>query len=100
MTQHSEETQIALIHRDLKAINEKIDSLNRALDVVATVDKVVHTHTIELSHLNSEVKENTTDIRALEQRLSALENWRWYVLGIFLALGIFLSGIPWKVVLF
>lgn len=34
-----------------------------------------------------------------ELRVRALENWRWYILGIMAAAGLVLSGIPWKVVL-
>lgn len=34
-----------------------------------------------------------------EERIRALENWRWYVLGIVFAVAFFLSGVPWKVVL-
>ena len=33
-----------------------------------------------------------------EERIRALENWRWYVLGIVFAVAFFLSGVPWKVV--
>jgi hypothetical protein len=34
-----------------------------------------------------------------EERIRALESWRWYVLGIVFAVAFFLSGVPWKVVL-
>lgn len=33
-----------------------------------------------------------------EDRIRALENWRWYVLGIVFAVAFFLSGVPWKVI--
>lgn len=35
---------------------------------------------------------------AEEERIRALENWRWYVLGIMFAIAFFLSGVPWKVI--
>lgn len=35
---------------------------------------------------------------AEEERIRALENWRWYVLGIMFAIVFFLSGVPWKVI--
>ena len=44
----------------------------------------------------SEKSDNKFDEK--EERIRALENWRWYVLGIVFAVAFFLSGVPWKVV--
>ena len=87
---HEHSTQIALLHRDVKSMNEKIDGLTALMQQSHTHDKMLHAQGLELQRLTESDKDKET-------RIKALESWRWYVLGIVFAIGFALSGIPWKI---
>ena len=88
---HEHSTQIALLHRDVKSINEKIDSLTTLMQQSHYHDKMLHAQGLEIARLSKAEEDKET-------RIKALESWRWYVLGIVFAIGFALSGIPWKIV--
>lgn len=45
--------------------------------------------------LLSALKEISDSQRAMEARITTLENWRWYILGAAGALGFILAQVPW-----
>lgn len=49
----------------------------------------------KLNELNKDIKSSFSDY---DDRVRALESWRWYVLGIVFAVAFFLSGVPWKII--
>lgn len=49
----------------------------------------------KLNELNKDIKASFSDY---DERVRALESWRWYVLGIVFAVAFFLSGVPWKII--
>lgn len=49
----------------------------------------------KLNELNKDIKASFSDY---DDRVRALESWRWYVLGIVFAVAFFLSGVPWKII--
>lgn len=87
---HEHSTQIALLHRDVRSINEKVDALTNLMQASHHHDKLLHTHSLEISRLAENDKEK-------ENRIKALESWRWYLVGLGFAIMFVVSGIPWKI---
>lgn len=44
------------------------------------------------------VKNTDSAFKDKDERIRSLESWRWYLLGIMVAAGFFISGIPWQMI--
>ena len=51
-----------------------------------------------LAKIEEVIKASADRDKEKETRVRALENWRWYILGIMAAAGLALTGVPWKII--
>jgi len=51
-----------------------------------------------LAKIDEVIKASAEREKEKEGRVRALENWRWYILGIMAAAGLALTGVPWKII--
>lgn len=73
------------MYEELQAVGKKVDHLAAILDPsLAQIRAEVSENKERIAVITAERK---GDVGALDRRVRALENWRWFVLGVAAALG-------------
>lgn len=100
----SQERRILILEREYAdfrtfTLNVQNDFSKRVQDTKDTAREQDAASAKEILETLKAMDEKMTEkFVAEEERIRALENWRWYVLGIMFAIVFFLSGVPWKVI--
>jgi len=64
-----------LITQEISFMNQRLESIEKKLD-----EKYISHETFDLVINN--IHEEITELKKLPNRVNALENWRWYMVGI------------------
>lgn len=75
----------AEMYREMQDIGRKVDRLTLVIDPALDTLRTAVTET--RAHMEVMVAERRTEDAKLDGRVRALENWRWFVLGIAVVFG-------------
>lgn len=79
------ETEIAILQVQVKNIEEKVGEIKN--DVKELKDEMIASNTEIKTFLKEMKEEDDQAHRKLGEKISALENWRWMIVGAILLLG-------------
>jgi hypothetical protein len=86
MTRESVNSRVAVLETKVEAINTKLDDVRADIkEVHACLHK---TRELILDEVKGLREEEKTVHKEHDSRLKALENWRWYTIGIVCAIGV------------
>lgn len=103
-TTANHDRRIGLIDNELAGIraaqlNMQSDLSNRIQNLRDELREHRYTgQTDILAKMDALIKTHEDRFKEKEDRIRALENWRWYIIGIMAAAGLVFTGIPWKIV--
>ncbi len=92
----SQETQIALLRRDLDRLgpmyDKLIEALSKVTEVSSNIKQLVAVQEEKIVNNNRDIIDVKKDIMTITNRINKLENWKWWVLGVAVTIGIMIGG--------
>lgn len=87
----SVEDKVASLDRDMavvSAVVERLDvAIDRLADISSNVSNLLTSQTVKMEHQEAVAAQLIKDQEKLEDRLSKMERWKYYVVGIATAAG-------------